>query len=111
MAGMKWAIDRCHRKAVALYCPWQMKKAISEEYASEIREGKCSTMKQLEGYLAESINSIQLREHSFGYHQAEAVFCRRMHNIPNSVFPLFWWKLYKDGSIRKTLFERIQNGY
>lgn len=111
VAGMKWAIDKCHKKAVALYCPWQMKKAISEEYGRDLRERKCSTMKQLEENLAESINSLQLSEHSFGYHQAEAVFCRRMHNIPNSVFPLFWWKQYKDGSMRKTVFERIQNGY
>ena len=52
-----------------------------------------------------------LKDNNFGYNHAEALYCRKYGNIPNSVFPIFWWKQYKDGSPRSPLFVRVQHGY
>ena len=43
--------------------------------------------------------------------ESEALFCRKSKNVPNNVFPIFWWKRYADNSDRKTLFIRSQSGY
>ena len=45
---------------------------------------------------------------TMGYGRAEALYAAEDENIPNSVFPLFWWRHLADGNSRKPMFNRYQ---
>lgn len=110
-AGMEYAIENLRNQGVDIHCSYTMKKGISEKYADGLILHKLQVMSDLESKLATTINETQLAEHHFGYGQAESLFCRRHRNIPNNVFPLFWWKQYADNKARIPLFTRMQEGY
>lgn len=110
-AGMQYAIDMLKRNAIDIHCSYLMKKGISEKYESSIVSHKLKLMADLETKLAATINQTQLSVHHLGYKKSEALFCRKYKNIPNNVFPLFWWKRYADSSDRETMFVRVQSGY
>ena len=88
-----------------------MDRAISESFLPSEVEHKIQLMSYLESKLATIINETELSNYHLGYKQSEAIFCRKFKNIPNNVFPIFWWKRYADNSNRKTLFTRSQVGY
>lgn len=95
-----------------LYATNFLKRGISDFYNGVNLEQHKNEMLSLESNLAETIGNTKLEDHSFGYGQAEALFARPLpHNIPNNVFPIFWWKKDKNNKKRKTLFHRVQNGY
>jgi hypothetical protein len=111
VAGMEYAIENLRNQGIDIHCSYTMKKGISEKYADGLIQRKLQIMSDLESKLATTINETQLGEHHFGYGQAESLFCRRHKNIPNNVFPLFWWKRYVDNRARIPLFTRMQEGY
>lgn len=43
---------------------------------------------------------------SLGYGESEALYCRIGGNVPNNVFPVFWWARYRDGQRRKPILTR-----
>ena len=110
-AGMEYAIENLRNQGIDIHCSYTMKKGISEKYDKGLIQHKLQIMSDLESKLATTINEIQLSEHHLGYGQAESLFCRKYRNIPNNVFPLFWWKQYADNTVRTPLFTRIQEGY
>ena len=110
-AGMEYAIENLRNQGIDIHCSYTMKKGISEKYDKGLIQHKLQIMSDLESKLATTINEIQLSEHHLGYGQAESLFCRKYRNIPNNVFPLFWWKQYADNTVRIPLFTRIQEGY
>ena len=110
-AGMEYAIENLRSQGIDIHCSYTMKKGISENYDNGLIKHKLQVMSDLESKLATTINETQLCEHHFGYGQAESLFCRKHRNIPNNVFPLFWWKQYADNTVRTPLFARIQEGY
>lgn len=111
VSGMKEGIDYCHRLRMPLYCPVQLEKGLSSVYKGFELSQKVFTMKLLEMKLAERIGTLELSSYSMGWGKAESLFYREGRNIPNNVYPLFWWKRYRDGNHRNTLFYRRQDGY
>lgn len=111
VAGMKFAIDYLCQQGVDLFCCYPLLKGISEKYPTGEVEHKLAIMGQLEAKLASKVNSTSLSDYHLGYKESESLFCRRNRNIPNNVFPLFWWKGYADGIKRNTLYTRVQDGY
>src|SRR5574344_1794656 len=111
VAGMKEGIDNCINQGIRVYCPWIMGKGITDHYSDKTKDEKINEMLQLEAKLAKKINDTNLVDYSLGYGKTESLFCRVRKNIPNNVFPLFWWKQYSNNNKRKPLFHRIQNGY
>lgn len=109
--GMEYAIKKLSNQCIDIHCSYTMKKGISEKYDVSMLQRKLQLMSDLESKLASTINEVKLSEHHLGYGQAESLFCRRNLNIPNNVFPLFWWKQYADNTVRNPLFARIQEGY
>lgn len=110
-AGMRYAIDMLRAKGIDIHCSYLMMKGISEKYDKAIVPHKLQLMTDLEAKLAATIKQTELSEHHLGYKQSEALFCRKYRNIPNNVFPLFWWKRYSDNSVRDIMFNRTQTGY
>ena len=109
VAGMDDAIQKLRDQGISIFCYYQMIKAISNFYSNGIEIKQL--MGDLESKLAFQIDKTNLQDYSLGYKKTEAIFVRKNKNIPNNVFPIFWWKAYRDGSKRKTLFCRVQNGY
>ena len=110
-SGMRFAVDGLHELGIDVYCAYEMNRAISENYLPDEVEHKIQLMSCLERKLATIINETDLSDYHLGYKQSEALFCRKFKNVPNNVFPIFWWKRYADNSDRKTLFIRSQSGY
>lgn len=110
-SGMRFAIDQLRNQGADIYCSYEMDRGISEKFHPEEVEYKISLMSDLESKLASQINETMLSEYHLGYGLSEALFCRKFKNVPNNVFPIFWWKKYADNSNRNTLFCRTQVGY
>lgn len=112
IAGMQHAIKALQEEGIDIYCAYTMRKGISECYSNpQDIAFHLAQMKNLEGSLAPQINETLLSEHTMGYGMAEALFCRRYQNIPNNVFPIFWWKKDINENKRNTLYTRVQDGY
>lgn len=111
VCGMKFGVDYCHYKRMPLYCPVQLEKGLSGYYNGFDLSMKTFTMKELEMNLAERIGDLELATYSMGWGKAESLFYREGRNVPNNVYPIFWWKKYRDGKQRNALFHRRQNGY
>ena len=111
VAGMKEGIVALRAAGAKVYCPWVMTKAITDHYPPNDSNKKIPTMLSIESSLAPVINKTQLSANSLGYGDAQAVYCMRNSNIPNSTFPVFWW--YKDvtGKDISPIFLRIQDDF
>lgn len=111
VCGMKFGVDYCHYNRMPLYCPVQLAKGLSGYYKGFELSVRAYTMKELEMNLARKIGELELATYTMGWGKAEALFYREGRNVPNNVYPVFWWKMYRDGSVRTPLFHRRQNGY
>lgn len=85
-----------------------LKKGISE-LISEAKEQRVaiSEMRNLENSLSETYKNLNLTKHSFGYKGSESLFTLESFNIPNNVFPIFWWPQLKNKTYHKTIFRRL----
>ena len=111
LAGMSDAIKMAKQQGASVYAFYEMEKGISGFYQGDELRSKRNLMLSLEDKLAPVINETLLVNHSFGYHGSEALFCRPDKNVPNNVFPVFWWKEDDKGKGRNTIFVRVQDGY
>ena len=62
-------------------------------------------MEDLESSLKPKIRKRYLPH--FGYKKSESLFNFEDDNIPNNVFPIFWWNRYVDNKKRQTMFKRV----
>ena len=111
LAGMAKGISYCNNRDIPVHCCQIMQKGIHGHYHRiELLKRICS-MRYLESLLGTESGTAKLEENRFGYGKAETLYCRQFGNIPNSVFPIFWWNKNKDGSKRPSVFTRVQDGY
>lgn len=94
------------------------KEHISLSYVEAIQRGisdfenpgdvasKIDSMLKIEEKLSKEYGSHILSECSLGYGKAESLIGIEDLNIPNNVFPVFWWGQYSNGDKRSTLFTR-----
>lgn len=111
LAGMAKGISYCKNRNISVYCSQIMHKGISWHYQKEERLKRIWSMRYLESQLGSESGETKLKDNSWGYGHAEALYCRQFGNIPNSVFPIFWWNRYFDGAKRESVFTRVQDGY
>lgn len=111
LAGMAKGISYCRNRAIPVYCCKILHKGIHSHYQGKELLKRIWSMRYMESLLGEESGSVKLKDNSFGYGQAEALYCRQYGNIPNSVFPIFWWNKNRDGSKRQSVFTRVQDGY
>lgn len=111
LSGMQAAVDYVRSKGINIHIINPLKKGISDWYDEEEKTHRQSDMLKLEDKLAERIGSTKLAVNSFGFRESESLYYKELGNIPNNVFPIFWWKKYRDGKKRSPLFIRVQDGY
>jgi hypothetical protein len=80
-----------------------LKRGIADYYTGINLDFAIEDMKRLEVEL-DKLPS----EYSFGYKGSEALYAQEPYNVPNNVFPIFWWQLGSKGSNRITLFHRSE---
>ena len=90
---------------VIYYSSVWLKKGISEYYEDSDLAEATAAMGKLEEKLEPSVNRTKLP--SFGYKQSEALFAIEPYNVPNNVFPIFWWPEEKPAKKRKSIFNRL----
>lgn len=111
VAGMAKGISYCKNRGIPVHCCKIMNKGISGHYHYDELLKRVRSMKRLESLLGKESGDIKLKDHEWGYGHAETLYCRQFGNIPNSVFPIFWWNKNLDGSQRQSVFTRVQDGY
>ena len=111
LTGMTNAINSLEKAGIPVKVFKELPRGISDFFIGDTLNIKIRSMLALEQKLAESINTLKLKDYSLGYLKAEALYYKENGNIPNNVFPIFWWKRYQNESKRKTLFTRVQDGY
>lgn len=111
VAGMSDAIAHAKDEGINVYVAYEMQKGISFYYDGIELDTNKREMSLLESKLADTINETELNDYLFGYGQSEALYSRLYKNVPNNVFPIMWWKRYKNNLSRNTIFDRVQDGY
>lgn len=105
LASMNFSVDILDGLGVEYYSVHWLKKGISELVSSDKREVATKSMEELEKKLKKNYHGKQIP--NFGYKRSESLFALESNNIPNNVFPIFWWPFLKGGISRKTMFRRV----
>lgn len=85
-------------------CEWLL-KGISETLTGENLKVATRIMEDMESILKPNIANRRLPK--FGFKRSESLYNFENDNIPNNVFPIFWWKQYKDKKFRIPMFRHI----
>lgn len=88
---------------------YSLKKGITETFDEPIRAEYVRLMLQLENKL--HFIRDQRNRFEFGFGRSESLFSIGGENIPNNVFPIFWWPYVLSDGRRKeidTVFRRIR---
>lgn len=106
-SGMQFGIDHLSKNTgCETFSYLHLKKAISEEFDTEIAEKYRQIMVSIESKLAQRFNNKSLEKFSFGFNSSEALYCGENDNCPNNVFPIFWWAKLRNELPFKTIFKR-----
>jgi hypothetical protein len=102
IAGMDFARPRIDQLNIAYYSPNWLKKGISERFEGQDRKNAVMWMKHLEGKLNCG------KQMSLGFMGSESLYALEAFNVPNNVFPVFWYPTLKNNLKRLTLFRRLK---
>ncbi|WP_321289382.1 hypothetical protein [uncultured Sunxiuqinia sp.] len=105
LASMKFSIEVLDKLDVEYFSVHWLNKGISELVSDEKKEIATKSMEELEKKLKKNYHGKQIP--NFGYKKSESLFALESNNIPNNVFPIFWWPFLKGGIPRKTIFKRV----
>lgn len=83
-----------------------LKRGITDFYEGIFLEKAIDSMNNLESRLDEKFGSLDLKKYKFGYKKSEGIYYFENGNVPNNVFPIFWWPRLKNGSGRRPLLRR-----
>ncbi|HDR9811132.1 TPA: hypothetical protein QDC55_001690 [Burkholderia cenocepacia] len=100
-------IDHLNKNDVNFAYLEEIKRGITDfESDQAIAKKRLLDMQNLEKWLSHESGTHKMSECTLGYGQTESLIALEKANIPNSVFPIFWWTERIDGTQRKTLFTR-----
>lgn len=105
LAAMAFAEPNICRLNIDYFSCFWLKKGITESVREEKVEEFTKAMEGLEMKLEEVLYGRKIP--NFGFERSESLFALENNNIPNNVFPLFWWTELKGKILRRTLFKRI----
>lgn len=105
LAAMNFSKEILNSLNLKYFSVYWLKKGITELMPCEQRGNAIKSMEELEEKLQNKCRGGQLP--NFGYMRSESLFALEFNNIPNNVFPIFWWPTLKGGKHRRTLFKRV----
>lgn len=105
LAAMSFSKQVIESSTESMYSYMYLSKGISELAPEDKRDIYFSAMISLEDYLHWS--KKQNKRFSLGYMKSEALFSLESTNVPNNVFPIFWWRYVKPGVERLPLLRRL----
>lgn len=105
LAAMSFSKDELNNLNIPYFSVHWLFKGISEQISLPYRDQAIKAMEELEVKLKKEVSGRKLP--NFGYKRSESLFALESDNIPNNVFPIFWWTQLNDGTRRKTFFHRI----
>lgn len=108
LACMQGALNVIKSLKIKFFAPIILKKGISDYYEGEMLKNNIHNMKNLESKLHPIYKNLHLFKYNFGYGKAESLFSIEGVNVPNNVFPIFWWPLLMKGRKRNTILQRIR---
>lgn len=94
LATMKFAEVVLSSHGVDYFSVHWLNKGISELVPTDKKEVATKAMEELENKLQKKYRGRKLP--NFGYKRSESLFALGFNNIPNNVFPIFWWPLLKE---------------
>jgi hypothetical protein len=87
-------------------CNW-LRRGISDAYNGTELTIKTQLMRDLEDMLHDTFYTYKLTTYNFGFKRSEALYNLEAYNIPNNVFPIFWWPVLKSGKKRNPIFKHF----
>src|SRR5690625_998077 len=105
LVSMNFAVEVLDKLDVEYYSVHWLKKGISELVSEDKKEVATKSMEDLEKKLKRKYHGKQIP--NLWYKKSESLFALESNNIPNNVFPIFWWPFLKGGIPRKTIFRRV----
>jgi len=108
LAAMEPALTKIKDAGIEAFAAHVMPKAISGSPELHDVPASLEHMRVIEGKLDQNrMNPFP----SLGYGEAEATYAAENYNIPNSVFPVFWWRHLMSGKPYRPLFDRYEKNY
>lgn len=104
---MSQANEKFLEHDIECYSPLILKKGISDYFESDEAENYKREITMLENKFEPNCNNMHIAAYSLGYAQSEAIFTFESYNIPDNVFPIFWWPEIKPRTKRRLLFKRL----
>lgn len=86
-------------------CSW-LDRGISDHFSGAALTEAVTSMQRLESALCDVSESGSLKKYHFGFKKTESLYVLENGNVPNNVFPIFWWKWLKGEIRRRPLLER-----
>ena len=105
LATMNFSREKLLPLVKGLFSYIWLSKGISELAPEDKREVYTLEMLNMENHL--KFAGKQRQKYSFGYGQSETLFSIDSTNVPNNVFPIFWWKLIEPGVEREPILRRL----
>ena len=105
LASMIFSKEALNKLNTEYFSVYWLKKGVSELPPEKNRDDAVKSMEALEEKLKKKYHGKYLPK--FGYKKSESLFALESYNVPNNVFPIFWWPFLKGGIQRKTIFKRV----
>lgn len=106
-ASMNFSLDTIKEHQISIYTPLVLKKGITDHFDEHTASSYIKELGELEKKLEPYSNDIHLEAYKLGYNKSEAIFTFEAYNIPDNVFPIFWWPEVIPKIKRRTLFKRL----
>ncbi len=104
IASTETGIANIEAEGISITSQVIVKKGITDYYDGHAAQEGIKLMLNLEGVLSKEYEGREMP--TMGYGKAEALYYRKDTNLPNSVFPIFWWAEYSNKKLRNTLLIR-----
>ncbi|MGD1046289.1 MAG: hypothetical protein ABR936_13350 [Bacteroidota bacterium] len=106
LAALEIAKSKLDTLGIEYYSPIWLRRGISDHFVDQELTKAVEDMKRLESELAPKYNGQNIP--SFGYKKSESLFVIEAFNVPNNVFPIFWWPVLSNYKRRNTLLKRLR---
>lgn len=106
IACMEVALKKINKLDILFYSPLILKKGITDFFKNEDVKRNIEHMLNIESKLLSFYQGQPVP--SLGHGKSESLFAIEGINVPNNVFPIFWWPMLKGQRERNTIFKRIR---